>query len=89
VSANLRTVQLSDSDEFTTLAIEVTADGSRAEIAALGPLSDVFTCLRLTGDERRALAMALLLPGELVKGERSKAKRTVRRVAVDGKALLP
>ena len=64
------TVNLSASDEFTTIAVELSADG-HVELAAMGPLPDVFTCLRLAPEERRDLAMALLLPGECVKGRRA------------------
>ena len=69
-AAMRRTINLSASDEFTTMTVEVSPDG-HVELAAMGPLPDVFTCLRLTPEERRDLAMALLLPGEMVKGRRA------------------
>ena len=78
--ARTRTIPLSSSDEFTTLAVDLgpaTADG-RTELAAFGLLPDVFTVLRLTDGERRELAMALLRPGEMVKGRR-------KRICVDAR----
>lgn len=78
-AAMRRTINLSASDEFTTLAVEVAADG-RVELTALGPLPDVFTCLRLTPEERRDLATALLLPGEVAKGRRAGEGLATRRL---------
>ena len=80
-----RTINLSSSDEFTTLAVEVAADG-RVELTALGPLPDVFTCLRLTPEERRDLAMALLLPGEMVKGRAMGTALATRRFRLTAKS---
>ncbi len=61
------TVHLSDSDEFTTLAVRH-EDGGWTE---LGPHDDVFTVLRLTDEERLNLIRALLLPGmRLVEGRK-------------------
>ncbi len=64
-SSHVQHVALSNSDEFTTIAVEHNGDG-RVEIFACGMNPDVFTTLALTETERRALIDALLAANERV-----------------------
>jgi hypothetical protein len=55
------------SQEFATLAIDLTPDG--AEVCGYGEAEDAFFALELTDTERLLLAASLLRDGESVRGE--------------------
>ena len=58
-------LSLQASDEFTALEVEHDADG-HVRLRATGANPELLTTLRLTKHERRELAEALLLEGELI-----------------------
>ena len=64
------------SQEFSTLAIDVTPDG--AEVAGYGEAAEAFFSLELTDTERLLLAASLLRDGETV-SRTSEASATVEQ----------